>query len=94
MTTASFRNCQVNTILAHTSDFIARGNTGLEFLFDFQIAKKNSEVVIKSFNHIQKAYLSAFLFAWDDIKLTREKVSKKRVEAVAFINNIDNESVL
>lgn len=74
-----------------TPDFISKGTTGLEFNFDFQIAKKNSEIVIKSFNTINKSNLSTFLFAWDDIKPVREKTTKKEVKAIAIINNVDKE---
>ncbi len=74
-----------------TSDFISKGSTGLEFTFDFQIAKKQKEIVIKSFNSINKSTLSTFLFSWEDIKPVREKVSKKEVSAIAVINNIDKD---
>ncbi|MCE6988489.1 DUF1828 domain-containing protein [Dyadobacter sp. CY323] len=75
--------------IIYTPDFISKGSTGLEFMFDFQIAGKNSEIVIKSFNTINKQTLSSFLFSWDDIKPIREKVSKKNVTAIAFINDED-----
>lgn len=74
-----------------TPEFISKGTTGLEFNFDFQIAKKRSEIVIKSFNTINKSNLTTFLFAWDDIKPIREKTTKKEVKAVAFINDIGKE---
>lgn len=74
-----------------TPDFISKGTTGLEFNFDFQIAKKQSEIVIKSFNTINKSNLPTFLFAWDDIKPVREKTTKKEVKAIAIINDVDRE---
>ncbi len=74
-----------------TPDFISKGTTGLEFNFDFQIAKKQSEIVIKSFNTINKSNLPTFLFAWNDIKPVREKATKKEVKAIAIINDIDKE---
>lgn len=77
--------------IIYTPDFISKGATGLEFNFDFQIAKKESEIVIKSFNTINKSNLSTFLFAWDDIKPVREKATKKEVKAVAFINDFEKE---
>lgn len=73
--------------IIYTPDFISKGSTGLEFMFDFQIAGKKSEVVLKSFNTINKQSLTSFLFSWDDIKPVREKVSKKNVTAVAFLND-------
>lgn len=71
----------------YTPDFISKGSTGLEFMFDFQIAGKRSELVLKSFNTINKQMLSSFLFSWDDIKPIREKISKKNVTAIAIIND-------
>jgi len=73
--------------IIYTPDFISKGSTGLEFMFDFQIAGKHSELVLKSFNTINKQTLSSFLFSWDDIKPVREKVSKKNVTAIAIIND-------
>jgi hypothetical protein len=73
--------------IIYTPDFISKGSTGLEFMFDFQIAGKNSELVLKSFNTINKQTLSSFLFSWDDIKPVREKISKKNVTAIAVIND-------
>lgn len=73
--------------IIYTPDFISKGSTGLEFMFDFQIAGKNSELVLKSFNTINKQTLSSFLFSWDDIKPIREKISKKNVTAIAIIND-------
>ena len=80
-----------NLDIIFTPDFISKGSTGLEFTFDFQIAKKEQEIVIKSFNSINKSTLSTFLFSWEDIKPVREKVSKKDVSAIAVINNIEKE---
>jgi len=74
-----------------TPDFISKGATGLEFNFDFQIAQKSKEIVIKSFSTINKSNLPSFLFAWDDIMPVREKLTKKEVEAIAIINDIDKE---
>lgn len=80
--------------IIYTPDFISKGITGLEFNFDFQIAGRDKEIVIKSFNTINKSSLSAFLFSWEDIKPVREKSTKKEVKAIAFINDeIDNKEI-
>lgn len=81
------RNYLDNQNIIYTPDFISKGSTGLEFMFDFQIAGKKSELVLKSFNTINKQTLSSFLFSWDDIKSVREKVSKKNVTAIAVLND-------
>lgn len=44
--------------IIYTADFISKGGeTGLEFTFDFQISKKDEEIVIKSFNSLNKMTL-------------------------------------
>jgi len=78
-----------NNIIA-TPDYISKGATGLEFMFDFQIAGRSKEIVIKTFNSMQKNHLASFLFAWGDIKAVREKISRKTVSAIAIINNTEN----
>lgn len=85
------RNYLDSQEIIYTPDFISKGATGLEFNFDFQIAKKNKEIVIKSFNTINKQNLSTFLFSWEDIKPVREKSTKKDVSAIAVINDSDKQ---
>lgn len=85
------RNHLDNLDIIYTPDFISKGATGLEFNFDFQIAQKSKEIVIKSFNTINKSNLPTFLFSWDDIKPVREKITKKDVKAIAIINDINKD---
>jgi hypothetical protein len=75
--------------ITYTPEFISKGMTGLEFTFDFQIAQQKSEVVLKSFNSINKSTLSTFLFSWEDVKPNRERITKKEVKAVAILNDTD-----
>lgn len=77
--------------ITYTPEFISKGSTGLEFTFDFQIAKREKEIVLKSFNSINKSTLSTFLFSWEDIKPVREKITQKEVNAIAVINDFDKE---
>lgn len=85
------RNFLDDLDIIYTANFISKGVTGLEFNFDFQIAKREKETVIKSFNTIHRGNLSSFLFSWEDIKPVREKASKKNVEAIAIINDANKE---
>lgn len=77
--------------IIYTPQFISKGSTGLEFTFDFQIAYRNKEIVIKSFNSVNKLTLSGFLFTWGDIKNVREQITNKEVIGLALINNEDKE---
>jgi hypothetical protein len=75
--------------IIYTPQFISKGRTGLEFTFDFQIAYKNREIVIKSFNFLNKANVPNFLFTWDDVKSVREQVSNKKLMGLAFVNDVE-----
>ena len=75
--------------IIYTPHFISKGSTGLEFTFDFQIAYRNTEIVIKSFNSINKLNLPHFLFTWEDIKKVRARQTEKNVIGLALINDID-----
>lgn len=77
--------------LIYTPFFISKGSTGLEFTFDFQIAYHNTEIVIKSFNSVNKMNLPHFLFTWDDIKKVRKQQTQKEIIGLAVINDIERE---
>jgi hypothetical protein len=78
--------------IIYTPQFIAKGNTGFEFTFDFQIAGRQKELVIKSFNSVNKINVVNFLFGWEDIKNAREKISGKELKGLAIINDAEKES--
>ncbi len=75
--------------IIYTPNFIAKGSTGIDFNFDFQIAGREKEIVIKSFNSLNKMNVPNFLFTWDDIKQTRKQASRKELMGLAIINNED-----
>lgn len=71
----------------YTPGFISKGASGIEFNFDFQIAHRKTEILLNTFNTINKSNLAIFLFNWGDIKATREKIAKKSVRGLAIIND-------
>lgn len=77
--------------MIYTPEFIAKGSTGIEFTFDFQIAGREKELVVKSFNSLNKMNVPHFLFGWEDIKESRERISGKKLDGIAIINDIDKE---
>ena len=77
--------------IIYTPYFISKGSTGLEFTFDFQIAYKKSEILIKAFNSINKLNLPHFLFTWEDVKQVREKQAEKKVIGLSVINNEEHD---
>jgi hypothetical protein len=73
--------------IIYTPQFISKGKVGLEFAFDFQIAYKNKEIIIKSFNKLDKSNIPQFLFTWDDVKSVREQLTGKNIIGIAIIND-------
>lgn len=95
-TVASMFNEDVATYLeemdiTYSRSFIARGSTGLEITFDFQIAGKTQEVIIKPFNTLTRSMVERFIFGWNDIKPVRENQSHKVVKGIAIINDTNSD---
>lgn len=77
--------------IIYTPQFITKGSTGIEFTFDFQIAGREKELVLKSFNSLNKINVPSFLFSLDDIKPIREKSSGKQLLSLAVVNDVEKE---
>lgn len=77
--------------IIYTPAFIAKGRSGLEFTFSFQVAGIKSELLINTFNIINKVNLATFLFNWKDIQEERQRKAKKNVSGLAIINDLDKE---
>lgn len=77
--------------IIYTPQFITKGSTGIEFTFDFQIAGREKELVLKSFNSLNKINVPNFLFSLDDIRPIREKSSGKELLSLAVINDIEKD---
>jgi len=73
--------------IIYTKDFKFAGISGIDFNFDFLIAGRKTEKVLRAINYLNKTTLTTFLYAWDDIISTRKQVSKKDVSAIAIVNN-------
>ncbi len=77
--------------IIYTPQFITKGSTGIEFTFDFQIASREKELVLKSFNSLNKINVPSFLFSLDDIKPVRERTSGKQLLSLAVVNDVEKE---
>lgn len=71
----------------YTPSFIVRGKSGLDFNFDFQIAGRESELVVKSFNTLRQDNVSSYLFCVSDTKEEREKQTGKSFRSLAIVND-------
>lgn len=81
-----FHDRQVNV----TPGFIASGRSGIRFVFDYFIAKPEEEIVLQTFNHLDRPNLATFLFGVDEVKPVREQISDKKFRPIAIINDVDN----
>lgn len=75
----------------YTPQFIAKGKTGIDFTFDFQLAGRNKEMVIKSFNTLNRLNVPNFLFGFEDIKSLRETATSKELLSLAIVNDEDRD---
>lgn len=75
--------------IIYTPEFIAKGSSGLEFTFAFQVAGRKTELLINTFNVVTKNNLATFLFNWKDIQEERQHKAKKNVAGLAIINDAD-----
>ncbi|GAE83395.1 hypothetical protein JCM10512_1665 [Bacteroides reticulotermitis JCM 10512] len=78
--------------MIYTPNFIVKGKSGLEYKFEFQIAGRADEMLIKTFDEIRQDGLERFLFSWGDVKESREKdTNGKNVRGLAIINDTISE---
>ncbi len=71
----------------YTREFIAKGSTGLDFTFDFQIAGRETELLIQSFGDLTMGNVPRFLFTLEDVREARGKIAKKGLKAIAIVSN-------
>jgi len=73
--------------LIFTKDFKFTGASGIDFNFDFLIAHRKKEIILRAINSLDKTTLTTFLYAWDDVAELRARKSKKAIKSVAVVNN-------
>lgn len=73
-----------------TPGFIASGRSGIRFTFDYLIAKPETEIVLQTFNHLDRPNLATFLFGVEEVKPVREQISEKEFKPIALVNDVDN----
>lgn len=75
----------------YTAAYPAIGSTGIRFIFDFQVATRTTETVIKAFGDLNRINVPNFLFAFEDIRENRHRQTNKDIRAVAVIDDRDGE---
>lgn len=73
----------------YTPNYELTGESGLLYRFDLQIAGRKSETVVKAFNSLRQSAVAELLFGLHDTRKKREETSRKRMEWVAMVNDVD-----
>lgn len=76
--------------IIYTPQFSTQGRTGMSFVFDFQIAGRKNELVIKTYNRLNQSDVERFLFSIHDISRKRQGLSNKAFNSLIIINDIDH----
>lgn len=75
----------------YTPTFILRGKSGLDSTFDFQIAGKKSELVVRSFPSLKQNSVGNFVFSLHDVKRKREEDTGKEFRSMALVDDTVSE---
>ena len=78
--------------IIYTPDFECRGASGVHSTFDFHLAGKDREMVVKSFSSIDTPKVTDFLFRLGDVREQRER-SRRNLFGLAVIQDIRQEAV-
>ena len=71
-----------------TKELKISGASGIDFTFDFLIPGKRNEKIARAINQINTTTLTTFLYAWDDVHQIREEKTKRKISAIAIINDV------
>ena len=77
--------------VVYTADFPAIGKTGIHFVFDFQIAARKTETIIKTFGELNKMNVPNFLFAFDDVRDGRSRLTGKEILGLALVDDSESD---
>lgn len=84
-----FRNYLDAENVIYTPQFTLMGKSGLSFVFDFQIAGRRDESVIRTFNSMNQSSVASFLFGIGDIREERVASTGKNLHCMAVINDTE-----
>lgn len=77
----------------YTPDFIIAGKR-LNFSFDFQIAGRKEEMVIKAFNTLHQSSATSFLFGIEEIRKMREEQTGKGLKSLVIVNDPPKDNIV
>ena len=76
----------------YTPNMDLRGASGVHSTFDFHLAGKNREMIVKSFGNIDMQRVTDFLFRWSDAREQRQ-LSGRELSGLVVIQDIRQEEL-
>lgn len=73
--------------VVYTPQFTLIGKSGLNFYYDFQIAGKMDETVIRTFNQLKQGNVTDILFGIEDVRSNRESMTGKSLQSIVVVND-------
>ncbi len=73
--------------IIYSPSIFMRGVSGLDYNFNFQLAGRESEAVIKTFDIIKQDYVTSLLYGLSDVKKNRVHVTSKKFISIVFVND-------
>lgn len=89
MFSEDFKQYLDNENIVYTPQFTLVGKSGLNFFYDFQIAGKTQETVIRTFNHLSKNSVTDVLFGIQDVRENREINTRKTLNSIVIVNDLE-----
>lgn len=71
----------------YTSSIYLRGNSGLDYNFNFFLSGKDTDLCIKTYDIIKQDYVTSLLYCVSDVQNARQRVSKKIFKSLIIIND-------
>ena len=75
----------------YTPNFECLGASGVHSIFDFQIAGKTREMIVKSFSSVDRPKVTDFLFRWGDVREKREMLGRE-LSALVVIRDVEQDA--
>lgn len=82
-----------NNDIVYTQGFVMPGRR-LNFNFDFQIAGKKEEMVIKTFNSVNQFYATLYLFGIEEIRNLRQEQTGKGLKSLVIANEKPKDEII
>lgn len=73
--------------IIYSPSIILKGLSGLDYNFNFQIAGRKSELVIKTYETIKQDNVTSFLYCVQDVQNNRRLLTDKKFRSLLIIND-------